>query len=412
MAIIRTMANQILIGRVGQTTYYSREGKQVARQSRNNSNFGPSASRSEAQMTRRVKWSNLVNFYKANLFWMPRAFENAGSGVTVYNKFMSVNVPLSSVNLSKSLATAGACVAEPIYVSQGQLPNIEVGTSYLNGFNTSIQVHEDSVSVYATVGDLSSAICRLNPQFQDGDNIAFVCVQQIVDELGVPRVLTRYYEFTLDIYSDNDLLLVPVVRDGILRYSEDSYLNVYSQAAVFTFEAVAIIHTRKVQGVLKVSTQKLVLRSTETYDEYSSPQSKQEAIDSYGVDAGVPLDPGSGGSSRSAYFPVEVSPYDLPFDLEPGTHFDVEPVEGLLPVGGWLSGQSIGHVVVDGVQSQIVFVGQTATAPNAFRFLAGGEYVVGSITSIGVLEFVVSAEYVETLGRLQAVRLFNVSRPI
>lgn len=412
MAIIRTMANQILIGRVGQTTYYSREGKQVARQSRNNSNFGPSASRSEAQMTRRVKWSNLVNFYKANLFWMPRAFENAGSGVTVYNKFMSVNVPLSSVNLSKSLATAGACVAEPIYVSQGQLPNIEVGTSYLNGFNTSIQVHEDSVSVYATVGDLSSAIVRLNPQFQDGDNIAFVCVQQIVDELGVPRVMTRYYEFTLDIYSDNDLLLVPVVRDGILRYSEDSYLNVYSQAAVFSFEAVAVIHTRKVQGVLKVSTQKLVLRSTETYEEYTSPQSRQEAIDSYGVDSGVPLDPGSGGSSRSAYFPVNIGPYTLPFDLDPGNTIEITAVSGYLPYENWVSGQAVGVVTVDGILIPLLYVGTAPGQADAFRFLVSGEYVSGTMRGSDMMVLTIPEEAGTSLGTLQAIRLYNVSRPV
>ena len=82
MAKIRVMSNQRRVGRVGDTTYYVRDGEQIARQSQNNSNYGATASRTPAQMSRRVKWANLVNLFKGMKSWQPKAYDFKKKGQT------------------------------------------------------------------------------------------------------------------------------------------------------------------------------------------------------------------------------------------------------------------------------------------------------------------------------------------
>lgn len=290
MATIRTMANQILIGRVGQTTYYARKGQQVARQSRNNSNFGDGASRTEAQMSRRVKWSNLVNLYKNFAYWMPKAFEGAQGGVTVYNRFMSLNVPLTAVNLTKSQAQSGASVLEAVYISRGQLPSIAVEPS-TNFIASSVSVGDFQLEAASTVGDLSAAILQNNSNWQDGDNLAWVNFFQDDDELGVPHVTSEYYEMTLDTTSTVLLSSLDATILGGLS-ANTSYVVISRERMASTYAGAAFVHTRKVNGSLKVSTQRVKVFDAATYTDYTTPQSEQMAIDSYGVDQSVPLDPG------------------------------------------------------------------------------------------------------------------------
>lgn len=290
MATIRTMSNQILVGRVGQTTYYSRKGQQVARQSRNNSNYGEGASRTFGQMSRRVKWSNLVNLYKVFMPWMPKAFEGAAGGVTVYNRFMSLNVPISVVNLTKSQATTGASVLEPVFVSRGQLASI--ATSVVSGsYRSDIATTIATITATTTVGEFSADIVQQNPGFLDGDNIAMVLFSQDTDNLGAPHVASRYFELTLDSSSQVLLQSTSVVANGGLK-SDGGVLSVDVLASLGSDAGAVFIHTRKVGGSLRVSTQKVVVALSSIYEDYATPQAQQEAIDSYGVDPNVPLDPG------------------------------------------------------------------------------------------------------------------------
>ena len=52
-------------GGAGGYTFYVRGGEQVIRQRKNNSNYGETASRTYAQMIRRIRWGNLVNVFKS-----------------------------------------------------------------------------------------------------------------------------------------------------------------------------------------------------------------------------------------------------------------------------------------------------------------------------------------------------------
>jgi hypothetical protein len=80
MAITRVSTNPLLKGGAGGYSYYVRDGQQVVRQRKNDSNYGESARRSRAQMVRRILWGNLVNNFKAMKDWQPSAYDSKKQG--------------------------------------------------------------------------------------------------------------------------------------------------------------------------------------------------------------------------------------------------------------------------------------------------------------------------------------------
>ena len=289
MAKIRVMSNQRRVGRVGDTTYYVRDGEQIARQSRNNSNYGDSASRSEAQQRRRVKWANLVNFYKACAFWMPKAFENVKPGQTMYNKFMSLNINESVVGLTKDMAQSGCSVVERFQVAKGSLPMIELsrGDSSFN-IISSIAI-SNAITSTTTIGQLAADIITNNAEFIEGDNLAIVIFNNSKDAQDYPFTRSVYKEITLSTASSE--LLNTILPDGAIGKSSDDHLAFDNGHQDIDLTMLAVIHTRKVSGSLKVSTTFIFYEYNDLVDEFSGEQWIQECIDSYGVDQDVPLDP-------------------------------------------------------------------------------------------------------------------------
>ena len=289
MAKIRVMSNQRRVGAVGDTTYYVRDGEQIARQSKNNSNYGAGASRSESQQRRRVKWANLVNLYKACQFWMPKAFESVKPGQTMYNKFMQLNINESQVGLTKDMAQSGCAVLQPYQVSKGSLPAIEVGGNDVTAvYVTSIKVTQ-AISGSTTVGELATDIIANNQEFQNGDNIAIVCYNWFKDAQQYPYVRSAYYEVTLN--TSSTVALSAALPAGTLTKSASDTLGIITPDGVLDPHAISVIHTRKVNGQLKVSTSFISSPDFGYANDYTGEEWTQECIDSYGVDIEVPLDP-------------------------------------------------------------------------------------------------------------------------
>lgn len=290
MAVIRNTSSARRVGRVGNTTYYVSNGQQIARQSRNDSNYGVDASRSRAQQMRRVRWSNLVNVYKACRGWMPKAFESKKTNQSDYNKFMSLNINSSTVFLTKDQAVNGCAVMANYIVSQGSLPPINYQGEGTQGTNvvTSIKVGNIPISG-ATVAEITSAVLSNNPEFQDGDNIAIVLFKTSEPKAGYPYTSASYAELTLDSKSTKTLASLPV----------GSWLDVKSSAIAIKsslfdeslYQCVAVIHTRKIFGQLMTSTQHAYCNITDYWDEYANDDALEAAIQSYGVTEDVPLDP-------------------------------------------------------------------------------------------------------------------------
>lgn len=284
MALIRNAANMIRQGRVGETTYYVSGGQQIARQARNDSNFGESARRSEAQQSRRVLWANLVNFYKVSQTWMPKAFETKKRNQSDYNKFMAVNINSSTIALTKEESAAGACVIAPYIVSQGSLPSIEM-ISLTDQWRTNIAVGSLVIDDSTTNAQLTAALEESNANVRAGMQLSFVSYQQSVDALGTPRAICRCYEITLSRTSSE---LVRTYLPTFCSQSVDGYLGTSANISVGGF---AYILSGLSAGGLKVSTQQLVSTNELMTDQYSSPEHIAEAVQSYGLDTEVILSP-------------------------------------------------------------------------------------------------------------------------
>ena len=290
MAKIRVMSNQRRVGRVGDTTYYVRDGEQIARQSRNNSNYGDTASRSEAQQLRRVRWANLVNFYKANAFWMPKAFESVKAGQTMYNRFMQLNINESVVSLTKDMAASGCCVLEDFQIAQGSLPRIVVSAGHAPYDRDVSIICTITPTASTTIGEFASDIIANNPDFQEGDNIAFIYFFNWKDAAGYPYTRSVYKEITL--IKTSSVLLSTIFPVGSIGASQNNYMGVTALEALGQSGLPVLIHTRKVGGSLKVSTS--FLYDTAEFNiipDFIGEEWVQECIDSYGVDGDVPLDP-------------------------------------------------------------------------------------------------------------------------
>lgn len=299
MAIIRNAANTIKKGRVGETTYYVSLGRQVARQALNNSNYGASATRTEAQQTNRVKWANLVNFYKASKAWMKKAYESKKANQTDYNRFMSINVPFATVSIPKDFATAGACVVEGFQISQGSLPPIEVSKTS-TAWYSNISVGNLNISASTTVAEFSTAVVAANSFIRMGMQVSFVSYMQDVDAIGVPRVTCNLYEVTLS-ETDNSLL-----RDYLPEFCSTTVNGFLGTSTEIAIGGFAYIISELQNGKLAVSSQSVITNNATLIAEYSSSTARQTAIDSYGVEFDVTLSPLTTSSKDGAAKPLYI----------------------------------------------------------------------------------------------------------
>lgn len=302
MAKARVSINPMYAGGAGGYSFYVRGGEQVVRQRKNNSNYGETASRSEAQMRRRVKWGNLVNLFKEMKSWQPKAYDGKLQGQTDYNLFMSLNINSSQVCLTKDQARNGCAVMDAYQVSRGSIPPITT-VALVGGQKAKTDITiTATVSATRTVGNLSADIIANNPQFKNGDNIAVVAWSQFVDSRSYPYVVSAYMELTLDTSSVVEVGSLDVF--DFLDTTAADAITIFPPGSSFgSYTHVVAIHTRKGES-LQVSTQKAVALSTAVSDQFSTYEWQQTCIESYGLDETVPLDPfdgasGSGGLSTT-----------------------------------------------------------------------------------------------------------------
>lgn len=238
--------------------------------------------RTQSQMAQRVKWANLVNFYRANKSWMKFAYETKQTNQSDYNKFMSLNVANSRIYLPKSIASQGGCVVDAYVMTQGSLASIEILAAQ-NNWQTNVYTPGmlEGVTTY-TVGEVSRAILGANPAIHEGDQLSFIrFTQQTNSVTGVPYVVVRKYEV---IINSNDLrLFFDFMPDGVVDFggavgSEAFVIKNTGNAGGFL-----MCLSRTVGGKTFVSTQSIIVANNSTLIEaYSSEAALQAAIDSYG----------------------------------------------------------------------------------------------------------------------------------
>lgn len=241
--------------------------------------------RTVSQMNQRVKWANLVNFYRANASWMKFAYETKKQNQTDYNKFMSLNVSNSRIYLPKQLANQGACIVDEYQMTQGSLGSIEV-TPGNSGWDTNIFFSSlDGINTASTVGEVSQRILPANPAIREGDQLSFIRItQQTNSSTGVPFVVVRKYEVIInstdirrfyDFMPEDYIVFVSATKGAFIRVADSGLAGGF-----------LLILSRTVGGKTYVSTQSIIVANNEALiNAYSSSNALQAAIDSYGESA-------------------------------------------------------------------------------------------------------------------------------
>ena len=241
--------------------------------------------RTTDQMSQRVRWSNLVNFYRANKSWMKFAYETKPTNRTDYNQFMSLNAGTSRIYLPKSLANQGACIVDAYQMTQGSLASIEVVKTE-NGWQTNLFLPTGFyLNSTTTIKEFAEGLIALNPAIREGDQLSFIrLTQQTNASTGVPFVVVRKYEVILKTddlrfvgqFLPLDYLASESAAGGVALVVDDS-----GNAGGFL-----IVLSRTIGGKTYVSTQSVIVANNDALiTQYSSNAALQESIDSYGESA-------------------------------------------------------------------------------------------------------------------------------
>lgn len=305
MAKVKSGGIRNLIGRVGGNVYYMNKGQNIARE------LAPSISnpQSAAQQEQRMRWANLVSFYRANQPWQKRgAFESKKQTWSDYNAFVSANSKVSPVYLTKQQAEQGGAVVAPYIVTKGSLPS--VGLFSWEGqdvFCSDLYVGDLTIKGSTTASQLSAALRDNNNGLQEGDQLSFILNIQQTNPEGVPYITARYYEFIID--SSDKRTLAELGLEGVIlddTYEDMQRLCLSNNGAVC---GGAIIVSRTISGNIKVSTQSLVLtQSMQTFlAGYTSDAALQRAARSYGENDANFLASGYSGKASNMAVPTAQS---------------------------------------------------------------------------------------------------------
>lgn len=253
--------------------------------------------RTAAQQRHRMKWPNLIRMYAGISPLLRNAFENKPAGTSDYNTFVKVNFMASRVYLTKSEAAAKSIVAAPYIISDGSLSTIEL-TGVAGESVTNISLGSLSITSATTVGEFAKAVVNNNSGYDFGDQLSFIVVKQSVHPItGYPRCAFVGYRVELDKESEVCLLdLVSAEGFAVKQGKLACQLSSDFQGAYVW------VHTRKVDGRTLVSTQVLTIKN-DLYEQYTSEDAYQRAVNSYGGENNAFLTPtgsNSGGSTQSS----------------------------------------------------------------------------------------------------------------
>lgn len=268
-------------GSAGQFTFKRQRGKTIVSEKAVNT----SNTRTAAQQRNRMKWANVIKNYSGINPLLHCAFENKPQYLSDYNMFVKCNLPISRVYLTKSESAANACVAAPYILTQGSLDSIQL--TGLPGLTvTDISLGQIDIDDATTVGDFSTAVVLNNSDYNFGDQISFILVKQSIDATtGHPHC--KFYGECIVLEKSSDVLLRDLVSAAGFS-STNGYLC--CQLPDEFQGAYAWVHSRKTEGVTKVSSQVFTIKN-DLYADYTTEVAYQRAVATYGGESDVFLTP-------------------------------------------------------------------------------------------------------------------------
>lgn len=278
--------------KLGGTVLYTQGGRTLQRE------LAPEVKnpKTPAQMGQRVKWANLVAFYRANAGWMPKAFENKKPTQSDYNKFMSLNASSSRIYLTKEQARQGACVVDSYRVSDGTLQPVDIFPTGSNWVTNLYLTGLDKLDATTTVAAFNTALLASNAGLRSGDQLSFIRITQLNNNTtGIPYVQVRAYELIINEQGPGlvkDFWPIELIALG--QQQETPALMIKNNNKQGGF---AIIVSRTQGGRVLVSPSQVTQVNMATIiKQYSSDAALSAAIESYGQGDDVFLDSKAAGT--------------------------------------------------------------------------------------------------------------------
>lgn len=284
--------------KVGSVVTYRSKGQDIARSLAANI----SNPRTTSQMEQRVRLANIVNTYKANAAWMSRyAFARRPTKWSVYNAFTSANIGSETPYLSKSEAAAGCAIVSPYKFTDGTIPSI-VHYPFTGGNGrTDLYLGQGfEITEATTVGQFSEALLTYNNGLQAGWQLSLIINYQQSNG-NTYYILPRYYEVTLAV-GDTTPLSDRMPLDHISAVPTTAQTNTqltYVAGAGDPETGYMFCLSKKVGGVVDVSSQYMTLTDTGLYNSFTEGSKLASAAASYGSSDTAFLEPGYQGQQGS-----------------------------------------------------------------------------------------------------------------
>lgn len=350
-------------GKLGETVFY-RAGGQQRNRTYIKSFLNP---KTRAQMTQRVKWPNVVAWWRLFKPFIQMGMMDKPLGQSDYNHFMSLNLRQTPAYMTKDEANAGGSVLAVYSMTSGSLPAI-----VMNGAAESSIVVGDVDLVTATIGDVSFAIISNNPGFRIGDQITFICAAQTLGQGGLPKVVPAAFKFLLTAATDATLFLDVVQKVGFATPAlSNGNLGWEFSGTEYVEYGSCAIHSRIENGQLQVSsaTMECDFLVPDIQQGVTTGVTLDEAIASYGYTEPAYLSPRSAAEYTPAVRPVIQQ---------------VELYGQVIEDGGTYDGIPAGNQTLD-------IYGDNLVAPGAnFRVSYNGSVVSADFAENGQLSYTIN----------------------
>lgn len=272
MAIIKSLAVGKAKGSAGNLTYTTMGGDTIMK----GKVAFPANPKTVGQMSRRVRWANLVNIWQTFTQRDHPSFEARPPRVSDFNAFMGANIGGAPVYLTSSEAKQNGSVIAAYQVTEGSLPSIDIGTGTGGVRVSDISLGALVIDADTTLKEFSEAVIDNNDNYIEGDQITcFIALQTQNVVTGIPYVQMKSSKVTLNTRDEDTLLSDLVAADGFTTV--DGKLG----ASAVINGGIVWIHSRVEQGNVLVSTQSFAVTNS-LISSYNTTAAKTAAIQSYG----------------------------------------------------------------------------------------------------------------------------------
>lgn len=296
-----------LNGSAGNLTFRQKSGKTIVSEKITQT----TNAKTELQLKHRMKWANIIREYQVLQPYMKLAFGGTRNGRNDYNKFVSTNLSMIPVYLTKAEVNAGMCIVAPYEITQGNVKSITISGKGKKAV-TDISLGTLSITGTTTVAEFSNAVVLNNKLYEYGDQITYFLVHQVVNEVtNIPMAEVDACCIVLN--KSNEAKLLALVDARGFSVQEGCLAALASND--FGDHGMVWIHSRKHNAKTVISTQYLVCEN-KLLEQYQGDDAYQNAVESYGGVNDVYLTPsGKLKPTSSSSSPATPS---KPSDTTPG----------------------------------------------------------------------------------------------